>query len=416
MIANLHSTATERYNIGVWIANPPGSGSGVTGSCTQYNLIPGTHGSTEINSPLDKCGDMTSAADTVKVDLDILTLTCPSGQTHVTINNCIGWQNSDQTSARGSCPNTTMGTTTVDSAHAFRYGTLPETKAKCNCTPFSVPIEVRGKITIVKKTVGGDGAFQFTSDVGSNSDPVVTSPFTITTVSDSGSQLFSNVKAGTYHIAESVLAPNFDFTSLNCHANNAFASATISSQTATITILNGGGDIVCTFTNTKRTFLTLVKTVTNDQGGTKTVSDFPLTASGPVTISGVSGTTDVTARQVSAGTYALTETTQAGYGASTWSCAGGTQSGTNITLATGNNATCSINNNDIGATLTLVKVVTNDAGGTKTLSDFPLTASGPVTISGVSGTTDVTNRSVHAGSYALTEQTQAGYTASSWSC
>src|SRR5205814_4041822 len=101
---------------------------------------------------------------------------------------------------------------------------------------------------------------------------------------------------------------------------------------------------------------------------------------------------------------------------STWSCSGGTQTGANIALALGGAATCTISNDDNAPTLTLVKTITNDNGGTKTLSDFPLTATGPVTISGVSGTTSVTTRIVNAGSYALTEQTQTGYTASSWSC
>ncbi|HSQ31982.1 MAG TPA: hypothetical protein VLN49_19130, partial [Gemmatimonadaceae bacterium] len=419
--AQLQTTATERYNVGIWIADDPTlgvSGSATNGQCLHYNLIPGQNNSNEENSPADACGDMSSGAGLASVDLDVLPIVCPAGKTSVALNNCLGWQNSDQTNARGSCPNTSMGGTTISNALAFRYGTLPENTSKCNCTPFNLPISVRGKITIVKNTVGGDGAFQFTSDVGSNSDPVVTSPFTITTVSGTGSQLIDKVKTGTYHISESSLASNFDFTSVSCTANNAFASATTdqAAKSATIT-MGSGGDITCTFTNTKRTFLTLVKTVTNDNGGTKTLSDFPLTASGPATISGVSGTTSVTSRQVSAGAYALSEQTQTGYTASSWSCSGASSStASSVTLAVGNSATCTIINNDIGATLTLVKVVTNDNGGTKTLSDFPLTASGPVTISGVSGTTAVTGRGVNAGSYALTEQTQAGYTASSWTC
>jgi hypothetical protein len=416
--AQLENNAQNRYNIGVWIANDPTTGvqgSAIDGACLHFNLIPGTQGSTQIDG--DACGDMSQGSGLATLDLGALTIVCPAGQATVTVNNCIGWENSDQTTARGACPNIHPGgaSNTISTAQAFRDGTLPETKSKCNCTPFNLPIDVRGKITIVKNTVGGNGSFQFSSDVGSNSNPVVTSPFTITTVANTGSQLIDKVAAGTYHIAELTPPSDFVFTSLSCTANNAFASATISSQTATITMGNGG-DITCTYTNTHKTFLTLVKVVTNNSGGTKTLSDFPLTASGPVTISGVSGTTDVTSRVVSAGAYALTEQTQAGYTASSWSCSGGTQSGANITLATGNSATCTISNDDIGATLTLVKVVTNNAGGTKTLSDFPLTASGPVTISGVSGTTAVTGRGVNAGSYALTEQTQAGYTPSTWSC
>src|SRR5258708_25552838 len=95
----------------------------------------------------------------------------------------------------------------------------------------------------------------------------------------------------------------------------------------------------------KTTTLTLVKVVTNNNGGTKTLSDFPLTASGPVTISGVSGTTQVTARPVNAGSYALTEQTQAGYTASTWTCSGGTQSRAYIPLALPGAAPCLNSNN-----------------------------------------------------------------------
>src|SRR6266496_3409355 len=112
--------------------------------------------------------------------------------------------------------------------------------------------------------------------------------------------------------------------------------------------------------------LTLVKVVTNNNGGMKMLFDFPLTASGPVTISGTSGTTAVTGRAVDAGSYALTEQTQTGYTASTWSCSGGTQNGANIAIDLGGAATCTINNDDFAPTLTLVKVVTNDNGGTKT--------------------------------------------------
>ncbi|HEX8941902.1 MAG TPA: hypothetical protein VF785_02125, partial [Gemmatimonadaceae bacterium] len=418
--AILKNSAQDRYNIGIWIANDPTlgvQGSAVSGACFHYNLIPGQNGSTQKDG--DFCGDMSQGSGLASIDLGALTIVCPAGQAQVTVNNCIGWENSNLVSARGSCPNTDPANTGtpghISSAQGFRDGTLPETKSKCNCAPFTLPIDVKGQITIVKKTIGGDGTFAFTSDVDTNSTPNVGTPFNITTAADSGSQLIDKVASGTYHIAESTPPSDFTFTSLSCTAGNAFASATISGQTATIT-MGKGGLITCTYTNTKKTLLTLVKTVTNDNGGTKTLSDFPLTASGPVTISGVSGTTAVTGRVVSAGSYALTEQTQAGYTASSWTCSGGTQSGASVTLATGNNATCTINNNDIGAALTLVKVVTNNSGGTKTLSDFPLTAAGPVTISGTSGTGAVTGAPASAGTYALSEQTQAGYTASSWSC
>jgi len=199
--AQLQNSAQDRYNIGVWIANDPTTGvqgSAVDGACLHFNLIPGANGSTQKDG--DFCGDMSQGSGLASIDLGALTIVCPAGQATVTVNNCIGWENSDQTTARGSCPNTDpakTGTAQITTAQGFRDGTLPETKAKCNCTPFLLPIDVRGKITIVKNTVGGNGSFQFTSDVGSNSNPVVSSPFTITTVSNTGSQLIDQVVSGT---------------------------------------------------------------------------------------------------------------------------------------------------------------------------------------------------------------------------
>jgi hypothetical protein len=72
--------------------------------------------------------------------------------------------------------------------------------------------------------------------------------------------------------------------------------------------------------------LTLVKTVTNDNGGTATVTNFPLTATGPRTISGVSGTTAVTSRRLMQDVCVDRETV-ANYTAGSWSCTGGTLSG-----------------------------------------------------------------------------------------
>ena len=48
-------------------------------------------------------------------------------------------------------------------------------------------------------------------------------------------------------------------------------------------------------------------------------------------------------------------------------------------------ATCTITNDDQPATLTLVKTVTNDNGGTAVPTDWTLTATGPTPISGTTG-------------------------------
>ena len=180
-----------------------------------------------------------------------------------------------------------------------------------------------------------------------------------------------------------------------------------------------GSDVTCTINNDDiAPTLSLVKTVTNDNGGTALPTDWTLTATGPTTISGATGGDEVTEVAVDAGTYDLSESGgPAGYAGGDWSCDGGTLTDASLVLASGETATCTINNDDIESQLTLVKTVTNDSGGTAAAGDWTLTAVGPVTISGASGTAGVTAAVVTVGSYALSEAGgPADYTAGAWSC
>src|SRR4029077_1463863 len=130
--------------------------------------------------------------------------------------------------------------------------------------------------------------------------------------------------------------------------------------------------------------LTLVKTVTNDNGGTATPTQWTLAAAGPTPISGVTGSTTVTNASVNAGTYTLSESGGPdGYTAGDWSCDAGTLTGASLVLPNGVAATCTIDNDDQAATLTLLKAVTNDNGGTALPTDWTLTATGPT--AGVTG-------------------------------
>ncbi len=67
--------------------------------------------------------------------------------------------------------------------------------------------------------------------------------------------------------------------------------------------------------------------------------------------------------------------------------------------------------------LTLVKKVVNDSGGRARATDWTLSARGPSRVSGVTGSTAVTNAVVDPGSYALAEYAGPdGYVASAWRC
>lgn len=185
-----------------------------------------------------------------------------------------------------------------------------------------------------------------------------------------------------------------------------------------------GDSVDCVFINKlKPTKLTLVKQVVNANGGTATAANWTLTASGPQTISGVTGAASITGATVAPGAYNLSESTgPAGYEAGSWSCTGGSLSGARLTLAQGDEATCTIVNRDRPATLSLVKVVDNGGtGGTAVPADWTLTASGPTPVTGTGGSAAITGRTVSAGTYNLSEALTSpsgpsGYTASAWVC
>jgi hypothetical protein len=180
-----------------------------------------------------------------------------------------------------------------------------------------------------------------------------------------------------------------------------------------------GQVIVCTFTNRAPT-LTLVKTVNNGATGQTTAATaWTLAANGPrQTISGSTASAAVTGRGVPPGTYNLSESGPSGFTPSAWTCAGAQSfTASSVTLALDQDATCTIDNVAIPPKLTLVKVVRNGLiGATGVATDWTLTATGPTTITGVTGSPAVTGVTAHVGTYALSESGPAGYTASVWHC
>ncbi|MBI2035959.1 MAG: hypothetical protein HYT12_04770 [Candidatus Liptonbacteria bacterium] len=92
--------------------------------------------------------------------------------------------------------------------------------------------------------------------------------------------------------------------------------------------------------------LTLVKEVDNGDGGDALETDWTLSAGGPTPISGVTGDLSITGAVVDPGTYNLSESGgPTGYNPSDWLCVGGTQDdGDTVTIAEGENATCTITN------------------------------------------------------------------------
>ena len=165
--------------------------------------------------------------------------------------------------------------------------------------------------------------------------------------------------------------------------------------TATVTLSSSTPDVTCTFTNKPSTAtLTLVKTVENDNGGTKTASDFQAYIDGNEVDWNVPQT-------LSIGSHTVNEDVLSGYSASLWGedCA---PDGT-INLVGGQSKTCTITNDDIQPKLTVTKIVENNADSNGQVSDFMLYVDSTEVISGI-------QNGFNAGTYIVSEGSHSGYT------
>jgi len=236
-----------------------------------------------------------------------------------------------------------------------------------------------------------------------------------------------DVNAGTYTLSESGGPAGYTASAWVC-LDAAGAPVTVTDGAVTLAM---NQHVTCTITNDDQTaHLTLDKILVNDNGGTAAVTDWTLSATGtpetPAAATSISGTDTIPGAgstltlPVNAGTYTLAEASSlTGYTASAWRCVGGTlaEDGITLTVAHGATVTCTITNDDAATShLKLVKTVVNDNGGTAAATAWTLTATGPTSLSGVTGTSDV-DKNVDPGTYTLAESDgPAGYTAGEWSC
>ena len=235
--------------------------------------------------------------------------------------------------------------------------------------------------------------------------------------------------AGTYTLGETDL-PGYTPTAWTCTNGGGGPFAT-----GSVTIATGDAPVTCSITNDDEPVsLTIVKTVVNDDGGSAVVDDFAITTSAGELVFGaaVEGPTDTftyTAQTllVAAGTYTLGETDLPGYTPTAWTCTnggGGPFATGSVTIATGDApVTCSITNDDEPVSLTIVKTVVNDDGGSAVVDDFAITTSAGELVFGaaVEGPTDTFTYTaqtllVAAGTYTLGETDLPGYTPTAWTC
>ena len=261
-------------------------------------------------------------------------------------------------------------------------------------------INVQNSTMIVKKVmVGGTDSFDFTGHIAG----------TIST--NNGTITLNNVLPGTYNVTESAKT-GWDLTGLTCDDTN--STGDVGARKATFNV-TAGETVTCTFTNSKKARITVMKYVVNDNGGTKVASNFTMNVTGvnpsQASFPGNEGGTVVT---LDPGSYSVDENSDPMYAKSfVGDCSG--------TVAYGDVKACTIRNDDIAPSLTLNKILVKDNGATANESAWTLTANGGAlgTLSGPGavGSADVVSGSTFkAGTYTLSESGPSGYTASAWTC
>ena len=259
--------------------------------------------------------------------------------------------------------------------------------------------------------------------VGAGSSYAISSAQTLTTVFGAT----QDYTAAELFAATGYTFPaNVNFDSVSCNVSGDGSSYVVQGTNSEEVKLTVAEDAIihCRWINNVQPELKLVKTVTNDDGGTAVADDWTLTAvsqggdaSRNISTAGGSGTFDQVFANVG---YDLSESNVPGYTDGNWSCDGGSLSGSTVTLGYGDQVTCTINNDDNPPTLKLVKTVTNDDGGTGVPNDWTLTAAAASpndgrNFSNLGGSGTFVTVFANAG-YDLSENNIPGYTAGSWSC
>ncbi|MBA4180761.1 MAG: hypothetical protein C0506_09255 [Anaerolinea sp.] len=254
-----------------------------------------------------------------------------------------------------------------------------------DCILPSVP--TTALLTIIKEVVNGNGGTAASSDftiavTGTNATP--------SSFPGSSTGTAVTMDAGTFSITESGPSGYSGSISGTGCPTTFGASAAVS--------IAAGATVTCTITNDDiAPKLTVTKVVTNNNGGTAVVADFPLFVDATAVTSGVQNT-------FNAGAHTVSETGMSGYAAT---ISGDCAANGSITLAPGDVKACTITNDDISPRLKLVKTVVNDNGGTATASNFQGKIDGGNVAWGVFV-------DVAPGSHTASETVVANYTAGTW--
>ena len=278
-----------------------------------------------------------------------------------------------------------------------------------------------GSITIKKVWNGPNGP-----DASFTTSGTGVSDFTLTTADDS--QTFSGLDAGTYSFTEAG-STGWNLTGISCSdmPTREAAPATPTSHTLNVE-LSANENVTCTFTNTPVAAttgtLTVIKMVDNtaNPGATATPADFMMhvmNGTTDVTGSPQAGSATGTPYMLDPGTYMVSET--GGPSGYTATFSGDCDSTGAVTLAAGDNLTCTITNTAAAAgtsNVTITKTWSGaDQGPDAVFTDTGSGVSGfTLTSAGTTGANEHAFSGLAAGSYSFTETPVSGWTLTSINC
>ena len=146
-VAQFHSTATTRYDVGVWTSQD--GGSALTGNSCSVANFPSAPTPPWLNQessiPADVCGDISSAAD-VYSSINNIEVACvdTNGDGNLDINTCLSWSQNATKKSADACTSPIQATA--------------GTTSKCNCGKLpGIAILVPGKIKVDKVTKDPNG-------------------------------------------------------------------------------------------------------------------------------------------------------------------------------------------------------------------------------------------------------------------
>ncbi|HEX6701899.1 MAG TPA: hypothetical protein VF101_14325, partial [Gaiellaceae bacterium] len=248
--------------------------------------------------------------------------------------------------------------------------------------------DIQPKLVVIKKVVNDNGGTKTSGDFTLNVSGTNASPASFPGADSPGTTVA--LDAGSYSVTEGAHGGYTTSSSADCSGSIAVG------ETKTCTITND--DI--------QPVLHVIKHVVNDNGGTKSASDFTMNVSGsspsPSSFGGAESPGTTVA--INAGSYSVTEGAHTGYADSySADCSG--------SLSVGDEKTCTVTNNDIQPKLVVIKHVINDNGGTKSASNFTMSVTGnsaaPASFPGAES--PGTTVALDAGSYSVGEGTHTGY-------